>query len=279
VPGPLEGGDPASFSMPHERVLARTHGLGEADGLLPFAAWQVRQAGGDPGDSGWAWITPCHWRVGTDHVRMAPLQELQLDAADSRALLDAMRPYFQEDGIELRYDAPLRWLASGELFRSLPSASLDRVAGRVLDRWMPAGDAGRPLRRLQQEMQMLLYTLPLNDERQRGGLLPINSFWASGTGVLPAGTATAAPEKLQITHRLRDPALQEDWQAWASAWHELDAGECARLVGERDRGAPVRLTLCGESASRTWTSEGAGWRLRAAALVAKPRIAAALEVL
>ena len=97
-------------------------------------------------------------------------------------LLAAMEPYFAEDGITLTYQAPLRWLARGELFRTLPTASLDRVIGQTIDRWMPAGDAGRSLRRLQQEMQMLLYTLPLNDARQRGGLLPVNSFWASGSG-------------------------------------------------------------------------------------------------
>jgi hypothetical protein len=180
-----DAGEADSLSTPHERVLARAHGLAPVDGLIPFAALQVQQAGGASGTEGWAWITPAHWRVGQDHILMLHPQELQLDADDSQALLAAMQPYFAEDGITLEYDAPLRWLARGPLFRTLPSASLARVIGRTIDNaWMPAGDAGRPLRRLQQEMQMLLYTLPLNDERQRGGLLPVNSFWASGTGAV-----------------------------------------------------------------------------------------------
>jgi hypothetical protein len=253
-----------SLSTPHERALARAWGLPVRDGLVPLAALQVLQSGGDPGEAGWAWISPAHWRVGRDHVAMAHPQDLQLDAEDSQALIEAMRPYFAEDGITLAYDAPLRWLARGDFFRGLPTASLDRVMGRTIDHWMPAGDAGRPLRRLQQEMQMLLYTLPLNDARQRGGQLPVNSFWASGSGALPAGQAPQPPADLRLTPYLRDAALLGDWHAWALAWQQLDAGECARLLADVERGRSVRVTLCGETGARTWSSAATGgWqRLR-----------------
>src|SRR5206468_3962008 len=162
----------------------------------------------------------------------------------------------------LTYDTPLRWLAQGEIFRTLPTASLDRVVGRSIERWQPAGASGRPLRRLQQEMQMLLYTLPLNDARQRGGLLPVNSFWVSGTGVLPPDVGAAPVPGLQVTSSLRDAALVGDWRAWTAAWQQLDANECARLLQELDRGRTVRVTLCGEAGSRTLSSTAAGgaWR-------------------
>lgn len=256
-----DAGDPHSLSPPHERVLARAQGLQPADGLIPLAALQAQHAGAAPGTQGWAWISPSHWRVGRSHVEMAHPQALQLDADDSRALLAAMQPYFTADGITLAYDAPLRWLASGDLFRTLPTASLDRVIGRVIDRWMPAGEPGRPVRRLQQEMQMLLYTLPLNDERQRAGLQPVNSFWVSGTGALPADHTAAAPAGLQVAPSLRDAALLGDWDAWAAAWQQLDAQECRQLLADVDRGRAVRITLCGEAGARTWSSAGTGlWR-------------------
>jgi hypothetical protein len=258
-PGPAD-----SLSPPHERALARAWGLPADEGLIPLAALQVQQSGGDPGTEGWAWITPSHWRVGRDHIDMATRPELQLDVQDSRALLEAMRPWFAEDGITLTYDAPLRWLARGDLFRTLPTASLDRVVGRTIDRWLPAGESGRPLRRLQQEMQMLLYTLPLNDARERGGLLPVNSFWASGTGALPAG-GIAAPTGLQVTHYMRDAALAGDVQAWLAAWQQVDGQECPRLLADLERGAEVRVTLCGETGARTWSSRGAkAWKRVAA---------------
>jgi len=253
-----DAGDAGSLSPPHERALARAWGLQAADGLVPLGALQVLQSGGDPGDAGWAWITPAHLLVGRDRIDMAPPPALQLDAEDSRTLLAAMQPFFAEDGITLAYDAPLRWLARGEMFRTLPTASLDRVVGRPIAPWVPAGDAGRPLRRLQQEMQMLLYTLPLNDARERGGLLPVNSFWASGSGALPSAPRPTRPAGLQVTPYLRDAALAADWPAWAAAWQELDARDGARLLGALEAGQEVRLTLCGEAGSRTWSSRAAG---------------------
>jgi hypothetical protein len=274
---PDEAGEDC-LSMPHERVLARECGLAAPDGLLPWAAWTLAQSGGDPGTDGWAWITPCHWQVATDHILMHPPGQLQLDAEASRELLRAMAPYFQQDGLALEYDQPMRWRARGALFAQLPCASLDRVAGRTLDRWLPRGAAAAPLRRLQQEMQMLLYTHPVNDQRLREGLLPVNSFWASGAGVLPAG-ATKVPARLRVIDTLREPALAGDWAAWAAAWRALDEHECAALHAALEKGLQVALTLGGERQARTWSSAGSGWRRRLASAFRRPRLADTLSTL
>ena len=265
-PSATDAGDPRSLSPPHERVLAATCGLAAPDGCLPWAAWQVQQAPGDAAGQAWAWITPCHWHVATDHIVMQHPLELRLDAADSKALLTAMQPFFDQDGIALQYHAPTRWLARGELFRGLAAASLDRVMGRDIDDWVPRAAAAAPLRRLQQEMQMLLYTHAVNDERMRGGLLPVNSFWASGTGMLPAGHRSAPPAGLLVPQQLRDAALLRDWTGWAAAWQQLDDLQCRQLNTDLDRGQPVALTLCGESNARSWAGRETGWwrRLRGA---------------
>jgi hypothetical protein len=278
--GEADRGDEHALSMPHERVLARAHGLPAPDGLIPWAAWQVAQSGRDPGDTAWAWITPCHWRVATDHILMGHPQQLHLDAQASMALCEAMRPYFEQDGITLQYHAPTSWLARGEIFRTMPTASLDRVAGRTIDDWMPRAAQARTVRRLQQEMQMLLYTHRVNDERTGAGLLPVNSFWVSGTGALPGDLAVPAPAGLQMTHALREAALAEDWPAWASAWRGLDAQEIARLSTALDEAQPVTLTLCGERHAQSWTGSGQnGWTRRMASLFARTHAASLLQQL
>jgi hypothetical protein len=280
APGDPQSGDEHTLSMPHERVLAREFGLAAADGCIPWAAWQLAQTGRDPHAAAWGWITPCHWRVGTDHVAMGHPQELQLDAADSRALLEAMRPFFEQDGIGLEYDAPTRWLARGDVFRDLATASLDRVVGRTIDDWMPRAPQAKTLRRLQQEMQMLLYTHEVNDARIRGGLPPVNSFWVSGSGGLPAAHAAAPPSGLQVADDLRDAALLEDWPAWARAWQQLDAQECARLNRAVQSGGAVKLTLCGERGAQSWISGAPGaWSRRVGALFRRQRAATLLGAL
>lgn len=279
APGDAEPGDEHTLSMPHERVLARECGLAAADGCIPWAAWQVAQSGRDARAAAWAWITPCHWRVGTDHVAMGHPQDLQLDASDSQALLEAMRPFFEQDGIALEYDAPTRWLARGEVFRDLATASLDRVVGRTIDDWMPRAPQAKTLRRLQQEMQMLLYTHQVNEERIRGGLLPVNSFWASGTGALPASHA-APPPGLRITHYLRDAAMLGDWPGWSRAWEQLDAHECERLNRAAQAGDAVTLTLCGERSAQSWSRQSAGeWSRRIGSMFHRKRAVTLLETL
>src|SRR5512133_668517 len=120
-----DSGDERSLSMPYERVLAREFGLPADDGRIPWAAWEARELGHDAGGKAWARITLCHWEVGTSHVDMQHPQALELEPGDSRELLAAMRPYFEADGIALEYEGPTRWLAQGDIFRDLATASLD----------------------------------------------------------------------------------------------------------------------------------------------------------
>jgi hypothetical protein len=279
APAHTDAGDSSTLSMPHERVLARESGLSAADGCIPWAAWQVAQSGRDTQGAAWAWITPCHWHVGRDHIAMRHPQDLALDAGDSQALLSAMWPYFEEDGIALEFDAPDRWLARGEVFRDFASASLDRVVGRSIDEWLPRSAQAKSIRRLQQEMQMLLYTHPINDERERRGLLPVNSFWVSGTGALPASPVPGPAPGLWTTQDLPEAALRGDWAGWVSAWQRVDAEECEQLIEALDRGEAVSLTLCGERQARTWAGRGAGlWPKLAAAFRGK-QAAAVLNTL
>jgi hypothetical protein len=109
------------------------------------------------------------------------------------------------------------------------------------------------LRRLQNEMQMLLYTHPVNDARSARGVLPVNSFWLSGTGALPQ-PQTALERLPNVAASLRDAALNEDWAAWGKAWAALDATECATLLAALKRGESVQLTLCGERNAQTFNA-------------------------
>jgi hypothetical protein len=95
-PSATDAGDERSLSPPHERVLAAASALAAPDGCVPWAAWQVQQERkdeGGAGDQAWAWITPCHWHVATDHIVMKHPLELRLDGEDSQALLAAMQPF------------------------------------------------------------------------------------------------------------------------------------------------------------------------------------------
>ena len=257
-----DAGDAHSLSTPHERVLALAHGivgLDVVDGLIPWAAQQAafNAATASLAGKAWAYITPCHWAMGREHATLTDPAALQLGRDDMHTLMLAMQPYFETEGITLYAPGAAQtthWLAEGEVFRHLPTASLDRVLGRNVDKWLPAS---RAIKLLQNEMQMLLYTHPLNDARSARQLPTVNSFWLSGTGALSqpvAAIATTASVSgsLVAPRNLAQAVFADDWSAYANAWQTLDANDIAAWLTRQSAGEKLKLTLCSESTAETF---------------------------
>jgi len=254
VPGSRVDAGEGSLSPPCDIAAARALGLPHEDGRIPWAAVETGTVG-----TPCAWLRLCHWRIGADHVLLVPARQMALDAATTATFMDAMAPYFLEDGIALRPvpGMPGLLLATGEVFRGLPTLAMQRAESRRLtpDALQPAGATAAVLRRLQNEMQMLLYTHPLNDERQAGGLPVVNSFWIDGAGVLDS-PFTRDPSVVIDT---RLAAAAPEPAARHAAWRAVDADACAALLAMLREGADVRLTLCGERAAQTFTPAPRGW--------------------
>jgi hypothetical protein len=254
-------GDEFSLTPPHERAWGDALGwTGAADGALPWAAHAAVADGVVVGDSAWGLLTPVHLEVGSNHVRLTDPQSLALDESASRELLAIVRPLFESVGVGLAWGAPLRWYAAHAMFADLRTASIDRVIGRGIDRWLPRQQEARLLVRLQNEAQMLLHDHPFNQRREAAGLDGINSFWVSGCGVArPA--RDDAPVRLDTS--LRSAALAEDWTAWCEAWRALDGGAIASMNARASANDPtLALTLAGERQARRFDPMPMGWLRR-----------------
>ena len=266
------GQDEHSRSLPHELALAAARGWALVDGALPWAAELAGERGLAVGEHAWALLSPVHLHAGAEQVSLANPAELPLDEATSRTLFDAVQHLFTSEGFGLHWVAPHQWLATHPLFDGLATASIDRAIGRNVDPWLPDQRSARLLRRLQNEVQMLLYTHPLNDQREAADLPTVNSFWCSGCGRAQRSAAEALPV---VDDRLRQPALAEDWAAWREAWLALDAGPIAELA---QASGPLQLTLCGERLAVRWERAPRGlwqrlrrtWQGRAAADLLEP---------
>ena len=244
APTERSGDDEYTLTPPHERALAEALGMHGEDGRLPWAARQARLDGIAVGDEAWGLLAPVHWAVGRDQVTLLDPAALDLSEAESREHLEAIRSLFESEGFTLAYGAPTRWYVAHDSLDGLPTASLDRVIGRNIDLWLAARTESRLVRRLQNEVQMLLYSHPTHDARVARDALPVNSFWLSGCG--RAQPDAPAGEPPVVDERLRAPLLAADWAAWAEAWRALDAERFAPLLERAQRGEPVALTLCGE---------------------------------
>lgn len=265
-----------SLTPPHEWALAHARGLptgcpqadtaadapvplsGQtscelpAKQALPWAAWDAAHLLPTPQTPA-AWFTPCHQEIGAHHVSLLPPGQLDLSEAHSRALLAALAPLAREDGIHLRWVAPDRWLATGNVLGGVHAASLDRVAGRSIGPWLLA--LPPTLRRLQSEAQMLFYTQAAHDQRVASGQPPVNAFWVSGSGHAPARTppsqqagTTALPpaDNVTVVTTLREAALAGNADGWQQAWRDIDRHVLPAWLARAAAGDTLHIHLCGE---------------------------------
>ncbi|MEY2687581.1 MAG: hypothetical protein RL375_1779 [Pseudomonadota bacterium] len=241
------------LSAPHESALAHLAGWPGRDGNWPVAAWWARRDGVDLGasvapETGLGLVTPVHWRIGQE-IHLTDPQQLELGEDESRALLDLVRPSFEDAGWQMHWGAPLRWYASAPALRTLACASIDRVINRSVDLWLPRAADARLLRRLQVEAQMIWHDHPINEAREARRLPVVNSFWLSGCGV---AEVAPLPTDLRLDERLAAPLMGGDWLSWCQAWQALDSGPISDLLAHARAGQPVALTLSGERLARTW---------------------------
>ncbi|NBD21412.1 hypothetical protein GTZ97_12130 [Aquabacterium fontiphilum] len=256
-------GDEFALSMPHERLLARAWGWPAEDGRIPWAAWWAAHDGvALAADRPWALLSPGHWLMGRDHLTVIDPAGLGLRDVDSRALLEAVRPLFEDDGWQVIWGSAHRWYASHPALARLPTASLDRVVGRNPDVWLTDHPEARGVRRLQSEVQMLLYQHPINDARTASGELTVNSFWLSGAS---AGAPMPPGKSPLCVDTLRAPLMADDMAGWLAAWDALDRTLLADLLARARQGEPVQLTLCGERHAVSYrNAPPAGWRAQLA---------------
>ena len=172
----------------------------------PVAPWLARAAGIDPGSRYWLCAEPVTLEVGRDDVRLAGVVG-DLDAAEATALLSSLRAQFASDGIEFLERGSGRWWVTVAEPQQLETSPPDAAIGKPLIAHLPRGGDAARWRRWQSEMQMLLFEHPVNQSRERGGLLPVNYVWMWGGGTLRAADS-AAPVAAMFTQApwLRDLA-------------------------------------------------------------------------
>lgn len=259
------GDDEYSPDMPHELALAAAWNQPAPS----IGAWLA-----DDPTLAWALLSPVHLAVGSDGVDVLPPASLGLSPAEAVDCAELLRQLWPAaEGWQLRALDPTRWLLGhADQLDGLNAASLERVAGRPIEPWLPQD---RRLRRWQNEAQMLLHEQPLNQARERRGEPIVNAVWLSGIG-----RAAGQRPQLTLDERLGPPLLGGDLAGWVQAFQALDAGPLAALRAAAERGEAVSLTLAGERKARRFEPRPRGLRDRLRGwLRPGPSLAARLESL
>ncbi|MET0987476.1 MAG: hypothetical protein ABW034_18945 [Steroidobacteraceae bacterium] len=155
-------------------------------GTQPMASAPVSAIGAalPPRNGTWLHAQFVHIAAGLDHLVLVPLRgEQTLDEASLTQLQAALAAHVQDDGYE--------WMSAGSahFLHTAVQLQIDTCAPDIASRMslveaMPRGNDGPRLRRFMTELQMQLHEHPLNQRRERLGLLPANGVWLWGSSSL-----------------------------------------------------------------------------------------------
>ncbi|MDP2029483.1 MAG: hypothetical protein Q8K12_07610 [Thiobacillus sp.] len=150
----------------------------------PLAPITLEADGQAAGGAYWLRADPVHLRVMRDRIVLADPGLLNLSQQEADELSATIAQHFGEtlNPIPLH---PQRWYLQLVHPPRLTTTPLSVATGRDIDAIQPQGEAAQQYRALLNELQMLLFTHPINQAREARGELPVNSVWLWGGGVKP----------------------------------------------------------------------------------------------
>lgn len=127
---------------------------------------------------------PCYLHPDRDQLLLFS-GSLDISSDEADELITAIQPLLDEFGATLTKLNNEQWNIKLETLPDLEFTALPEVTGKAVQQSLPKGDEQTRLQwlRLWNEIQMLLFDLPLNEKRQNQGKFPINSLWFWGGGI------------------------------------------------------------------------------------------------
>lgn len=175
-------------------------------------------------DNGW-WLRadPVHLHPERDRLILTDSRLLDLTPDEASRLVGEIMELYKADGWLLKAARPGRWYLKPPRAPRITTTPLTEVVGRDIHPYLPRGADGRAWHTILNEMQILLHTSKVNEERERRGKLPVNSLWFWGGGRLPklkpvawSGLWSEEPLSLAFARLAQVPshARPEDFEAW-----------------------------------------------------------------
>jgi len=244
-----------------EAWLCRRFGV-EGTPDLPIAALTLLAEHGDPGSAFWMCADPVHLQPQQDQLVLFGAEALAISRMEADQLTAALNAHFAGSAYTFHGMHPEHWYARLPAAIDVRTAPLPDVAGRSINERMPGGPDGARLRKLMNEVQMLLHGHSANQAREAQGLPTINSIWLWGSGRLP--TVHAKPYAYVWAS---DPVTQGLAVASHTPWSELPAN--GRALFDAAVGGGEHLVVLDSLRGAAAQGDHDGWRKSLRALEEK----------
>lgn len=151
----------------------------------PVASLCLLSHGVKPESSYWLHADPVYLAVERDQLVLEQAPASPLSHAESEALIATLNQHFAVDGLHFLAPHPEHWYLRLDKPTAITTHNLHRALGQSIQPLLPAGLEAMRWRALLNEIQMLLFSHPVNEAREARGEAPVNSIWPWGGGVLP----------------------------------------------------------------------------------------------
>ncbi|NOY66222.1 MAG: hypothetical protein GXP13_02280 [Gammaproteobacteria bacterium] len=133
----------------------------------------------------WMQLTPVFLNADKDRLMLQGQSMLSITRQEADSLVRELNNCYKDDDFQFEAGHPERWYVRlPELPESTFSDYLD-VLGRNIEPFMPSGSDQGEWRCMINEMQMLLHSTEINQQRQECSHYPVNSVWCWGEGKIP----------------------------------------------------------------------------------------------
>ncbi len=152
---------------------------------LPAAALSYRQhAGAIEADHFYLCADPVYIQPDMNSAVLLAHEELDLSLEDTGELAASVNAHFVDESWSLEVLRTHRWLIKLTRSPLLTTTPLARIKGQPIGDNLAQGNDSPYWQRILNEIQMLLFAHPLNQQREAEGKLPVNSLWLWGEGEL-----------------------------------------------------------------------------------------------
>lgn len=148
----------------------------------PLAEWRLalETLEFDPGKHQWLCADPVYVHPDRAEALLLAHEELEIELDEARQLAELINQHYLDDPWELHIGSSHRWYIKLQQNYDLKTCALPTVKGKNIFDYLPSGDDARYWQQCMNELQMLLHSSDINEQREEKGLMPINSLWLWG---------------------------------------------------------------------------------------------------
>lgn len=142
----------------------------------PNAAKAWRNAGNSAQHAYWLFAAPVHMQLGQASYFLTAPAPILAARADAESIIFSLNQHFASFGFHF-YLQNEGWFLGLDTNPKITTTPIEKVINKDVAPYLPQGEGSLAWAKLQNEIEMLLFSHPVNEAREARGELPINSLW------------------------------------------------------------------------------------------------------